>query len=178
MPSAQLIETPTDFRDAMSGMSFQYHTLLKPSVAIEPDFRRAVDDIFSDLPYISRDDPELVEAYLNGIEEPLRCLSKLGFIILAVTTRGVWKTADGKEFPNWTNTRYFIMPKGAYFALDDDLNHPVHCLDPACEAFIRDLMSACTGSLPYFISVSKEAISTAYEGNVPWCTNCCLSEVG
>ena len=178
MASAHIIETPSDFRDTLGGMSYQYDLPLKPPASIEPDIRHAIDAIFSDLQYISKDEPELVRCYLDGIEEPLQSLSSFGLMLFALVSSGTCHLGDGKQIPNWTSIHYFIVPSQAYFALGRDLSQTVHRFDPTCDSAISALVSVSQKSAPFTVYGSKEPVRTAHEGAVPWCVSCCLSEIG
>jgi hypothetical protein len=176
MASAVLIETPTDFRETLGGHTHEIHTLVRPTGDAEPVFRAAFDAIFGDLVYISIHEPEIVGAYLNGIEQPLRDLGGLGCALFAIVTRGTMTFAD-KKIPNWLNTHYFVIFKGSYFAVGDDLRHPVHRFDPSCEAAVHDLAHVCSERGEVRPFRDKQRVLESYEDNVPWCSECCIDEL-
>src|SRR5882672_12002962 len=84
-PTAILIRTPTDFSKTFSEV-FQHFTMGTLRVEIEPVIRKCLEAIFNDLPYIERDDPDLVTAYLDSIAGPLTLLQAAGLIIFAVSS--------------------------------------------------------------------------------------------
>ncbi len=176
MATALLIETPTDFRESMGAKSHQLHVLCKVVPQFEPTLRHALDSIFNDLSYIDTQDPAMVSNHLDGIEEPLRRLGTLGAALFALTTKGTTTVADKKL--RWTNTHYFVIVKGSYFAIGENLSNTVHQFDPNCAAAIKDLSSVCATEGGMSTYANKQLLLNYYERSVPWCPECRLSEIG
>jgi len=181
MPHAYLIRTPTDFRQTVGGSDYIQCPLLNPPSAIEPDFRRALDAIFTDLQYVGGD-PDLLAPYLEAITEPLEQLWALGFAIFAVVTKGTLTLPDfenpsaRKEIKEWQRVYYLIVPHDGFFRVGEDLSTTVHKFDPTCQAAVKALASACGTEERVAVWGGAEGVKAGYEGNVPWCSACCLEE--
>ncbi len=170
------IRTPLDFKRAMGGEAFSQDICFRPSVEEEPKLREVLGAIFDDLPCMSVDDePGLLSSYLESIKSPLDELDALGVMMFAVGVTGT-KTIAGKPM-SWTNTRFLILKKDAYFRMGEALlENTVHRFDDSCKDAIEDLAEATAKQLPLNWWATREAVSKLMEGNVPWCHTCCSAE--
>ena len=170
-PTAILIRTPTDFSKTFSEV-FQHFTMGTLRVEIEPVIRKCLEAIFNDLPYIERDDPDLVTAYLDSIAGPLTLLQAAGLIIFAVS-RPV-TVAEMK----CRMTDYLVVSLNARFSVGKEIGDTlVHRFDPSCETGVGELAKAISAKVPVRFFATPEAVRQAYEHSVPWCQDCCLGDL-
>lgn len=176
-PTAFVIRTPTDFRQTLGFHDFVHSSLVSIKHDFEPEFRNTLAGIFDDLPYIDPAEPGMVTAYLDGIEGPLNALHELGVAIFAVVSKGKFQLASGEEVPDWSRVYYLIVPTDSYFATGKDpSSENVHRFDPHCDRAVKALLRACVKEESVFTWIGNERITADYEGNVPWCTTCCIDQ--
>ena len=144
---------------------------------MEPVYRQALNTIFDDLECIASDERDLVSAFLNSIEQPLRDLRMLGFAILGIRTTGKMVLQNGGEMDDWNRVYYLIVPREGFFRVGKDLSATVHRFDPKCEHAIAELVQAAKEKTPISVWRPKELLMQQLEGNVPWCFVCCLGEM-
>src|SRR5688572_5391377 len=96
MAQAILIRTPTDFEGTMQGDDFIKCSLVSPPEQLEASFRKSIDQIFDDLPYIDSSDNHLMSSYLRTIAQPLQDLKSIGFVVFAILSKGLMKP-EGRE---------------------------------------------------------------------------------
>lgn len=184
MAEGFLIRTPTDFEQTIGGMhSYSKVPLVSPPPEIEPQFRRALDDIFEDLPYIDSSEPGLVSSYLNSIEDPLRTLHELGFSLFALVTRSTLTLPDSplgspsqRQIPNWRQINYLVVPLNGFFRLGMDTQETVHTFSPQCQLAVATLAKATQKQMPVIVWGSATIVRAELEGKVPWCQECCLEQ--
>ncbi len=152
-------------------------TLAQLDPDLEPLVRKSLDLIFSDLQYISPGEPEPVSSYLDSIQEPLSDLWELGFLIFAIVSSGIFKTPQG-TIPTWSRAYYLIVPQGGYFRIGREPSETVHRFDANCQDGVNALVKAVKEQTLITVWPTTEPIKKALEGNVPWCENCCLEEMG
>jgi hypothetical protein len=168
-----VIRTPTDFRRAMGGLSYSRHEIIPPAYeAMEPDIRRTMDDIFTDLEYVGGD-AGLTSAYLEGIAEPLRQLRDWGFQLTATVTTGTLTFGDPPQRIPWSSTLYVLAPAGTFFQAEGA--GLVHLLGADCDDAGRELTAGEDRAFRYWSS--RDALEQAFEGRVPMCPRCALAAV-
>jgi hypothetical protein len=168
------IRTPTELARTTGSHDATTHWLVSPSPEIESEVRRALDEIFADLPYVGGE-PELMRAYLDGVEQPLRRLRELGFQLLGVVVSGTMAIRDheGEEcrMP-WRRTHYIVASNPSYYRLLDEAPPRVHKLGVDCVG-IRQLIAAKQRKETPFVSyASLEDVERDFEGSVLWCEAC------
>jgi hypothetical protein len=178
MAFAVSVRTPSDFEKTIGAEEYLPCTLAKPNPLVEPLLRKSLDEIFSDLQYISTDERDVVASYLNSIEEPLDNLWAMGFMIFAIVTSGTLKTPEGSSISNWRRTYYLVVPKEGFFRVGRELSATVHRFDANCDDGVTALSKAAKEKTPVATWSSPEPIKESLEGNVPWCICCCLDQMG
>jgi hypothetical protein len=166
------IRTPTDLRDAFAHSARAHFIAIADD--IEPDVRRAWDEIFEDFTLIEPtvDPPGLVSSYLDSVAEPIARLRELGVQLVAVKGSG---TVSGPNGPiPWTRTDLVIAPDPCWFRNADAANGAVHMLGVHCLEGHQVFMQ--TG-VPVRVWLSRDQIEEAFERNTPWCTTCGMADV-
>jgi hypothetical protein len=170
-----VVRNPTEMRPFVGGHAHSVSYAVTLSDDVEPTVRTLVDRIFSDVEYISADEPGLVSAYLDGVSEPLRELQRYGLSILAVSETGTYRFDDGSTMRNWVTNFFLVIPTLGYFRLDRE-GSEVHRFDPGCCSVASDLSEAMRSNVGMRVWPKPEAIREQYEDAVAWCINCCLAE--
>lgn len=166
------VRTPTAFGGTIT-LSHAVDQWFTPPPDLEPEIRRTLAAIFDDLPYISRDEPEMVTVFLDGIEEPLRRLwDELGLGLYALEETLAQPPLEGATGPQmrWPHTR-FIVAAPASAALTT--TGVAHLLDGGCEA----LGPAITAGDIARAWPTPEALEQQLEGQVVWCPSCLLTRI-
>ena len=160
--------------------SMRTHFLAIPE-EMEPEVRRATDEIFADLQYIGTDEPDLLASYLGSIEEPLHELrGLLGIQLVIVTSKGTMTVGsvlgEEKQIP-WTTTDFVIAPLPCFFRADGDASALVHMLGAHCLDGHR--VFSLQTDVGLHLWLSTEAVEQSFEhANVPWCSTCSMASVG
>jgi hypothetical protein len=131
--SEYVIRTASDFGKSISGHSFVRHDLARMSPLEEPEVRRLMDHIFTDLEYMEQADATMMSAYLDGIEEPLERLRELGFELLWFKTKSTMR-GPGIEIPDWRTTHYLLVNARGNFAIQGPATMLAHTFVDGCRA--------------------------------------------
>jgi len=174
--NAAIISTPTDMRTFVGGHDHSVSYLVSLNAQYEPTVRHLVDEIFQDMQYISSDETELVSSYLDGINEPLQELKRYGVSILGISTRGTITRDDRSTIPNWMRTYFLVVPTSGYFKMDG-VNNNLHHFDPGCHAAMSELNESIRKGNGLTVLLDVQTIREEYENDVPWCEQCCISEM-
>jgi hypothetical protein len=166
----QVVHTPTDMRNAIRE-GYRLHFLAIPQ-EMEPEVRRATDEIFAGFEYMEPgDDAAFIASYLDSIEEPIRDLRSLGFQLLYVIGSGTFKGVP------LTTTEFTVAPSPCYFRVEGDPSALVHLLGAHCDEGHRVFSSE--EELGLHLWRSTEAVEQSFEhANTPWCPTCSMASVG
>lgn len=174
----KVIRTPTDFKRTLGTDDFVLHEWVTPAPEIEPIFRGAVDEIFSDLQDISADEPGIVASYLDQIYQPLMRLQELGIQLVGMVWSGNMQfrapalgSDEMKSLP-WKRTIYVLAPHPAYYSLSEEKPIRTHIFGIDCEGS-RKIAAGKGGDVKVW--GSREAVERDYEARVPWCDTCFLA---
>ena len=174
--NAAIISTPTDMRPFVGGHEHAVTQLVSFNSEFEPTIRHLVDRIFHDIGYISADETDLVNCYLDSIEDPLQELNRFGLSILALSTRGTMTLDSGSTIQNWMRTYFLLIPTSGYFQVDTD-GARFHHFDAKCRSAMSDLLDAMRMETDVNVRLAPHLIREEHENNVPWCELCCLTEM-
>lgn len=163
----------------MGGDDHQVHKWVSPLPEIEPDVRRAIDEVFQDLQYVD-DDPDMTRTFLDGISAPLERLHALGLQLVGVSTSGTLALPVGPGLPvpqqreiPWQRTHYIVAPDPADYRLPSEQPVRVHKLGVDCPG----IRAVTEKSAPVTVYRSRAAVRTDLEGE-PWCAKCELAILG
>jgi hypothetical protein len=155
-------------RAAITEAYFVHHLAIPESV--EPEVRRATDDIFADFALMSPyDEPGLIASYLESIEEPIRELRALGAQLVYFTTDGSLSGTPVRA------TIFMVAPTPCFFRVGGDASESVHTLGAPCDAH-KAFEDEQAGIRLWF---STEAVEQSFEhSGAPWCVTCTMADVG
>lgn len=158
----------------MIGLSHQVSQWFEATPALEPEIRQTIAAMFDDLPYISTDEPGMLSAFLDGVEEPLRKLwEEFGLGVFAVQQMMSQPPIEGAGGPpmRWPHTIFIVAaPSTAVL----DANGSAHLVRAGCEG----LATSVAQDLVRRAWPSPSVLELQLEGSANWCPTCMLALVG
>lgn len=153
-----------------------HFVLVTPPEDLQERFQGTVDSVFEGLPFC-RANPDRAAAYMARVEAPLRELHRLGCTVFAVVLKGKGSAGDG-PVGEIEVVHYLVVPQKAFFSIGRELSGITHRFDPACREAATELADALLAGWEVAVNEDSDALREEYEGDVPWCRECCLDQVG
>lgn len=175
--SGRLLTSPGDFKQSLRYHDWLMVPLSTPPSYIEPQYRRCLADIFTELTYIDIDDPQLIDDYIENISFPLHTLHTLGYTVLAVAATGMWSCSLEIRVPDWRRTYFFIVKLKSYIRPVTYPNQIIHSCTPTCPDLLASLVESAKNEDTVQVWSSHFSVTKDFEHSVPWCPTCCLSEI-
>jgi hypothetical protein len=163
------VETPTDFGETLGTEYGSFPTILgAPKPELEQELRAILTNIFSDIQYVEAQDLNEKFAFLDGIEEPLRRLRELGFVLLVHISNNK-RQINGKPF-HYRIAHYYVTIDIAIFGIDQGHVHLV--TRKLCPQFKSEFLEARDSNREIRAWFDPSVMHSFYAERIPWCTDC------
>lgn len=176
------IATPADFCSTLGAHSHSLAIWANLHGAREHALHQTLDELFRDLPFVDALDPESVDDFINGVEIPLENLHRMDFQLFVIRGAGegvippVLQRAR-QHLSDWNHNCYIVAPDPAYFWIEPSGGRRiVHMLTRSCSDGLACLAVQPEPTVHVYTTVTQ--LSTAFEGEIPWCPVCYLDSPG